>query len=157
MKERNRWTGTMLTLGATIALTTCGNGGSAGSERATEQAATSGAVPAPLSSIEAGSEDIIDIAPGAEWARIQTDVESIASAWDEYLAGHDRDGAPVSTRAALSEALKRLREASGARDAAATMQASNDVSAAVVDLFALYDPVVPADVGRLDVLGRQVV
>ena len=37
------------------------------------------------------------------------------------------------------------------------MQGSNDVSAAVVELFALYGPKVPADIGRLDVLERQVI
>ncbi len=37
------------------------------------------------------------------------------------------------------------------------MQSSNDVSAAVVELFALYSPKVPADIGRLDVLERQVI
>jgi len=37
------------------------------------------------------------------------------------------------------------------------MQGSNDVSAAVVELFALYNPVIPAGIGRLDVLERQVI
>jgi len=30
------------------------------------------------------------------------------------------------------------------------------VSAAIVDLFTVYRPAMPADVGRLDVIGRQV-
>jgi hypothetical protein len=47
--------------------------------------------------------------------------------------------------------------ASKSKDASATMQGSNDVSAAVVELFALYNPVTPADIGRLDVLERQVI
>jgi hypothetical protein len=37
------------------------------------------------------------------------------------------------------------------------MQAANDLSAAVVDLFTVYQLIVPADLGRLDVLERQVV
>jgi hypothetical protein len=37
------------------------------------------------------------------------------------------------------------------------MQASNNVSAAVVELYALYNPKIPVDIGRLDVLERQVI
>ena len=37
------------------------------------------------------------------------------------------------------------------------MQASNDLGAALVDLFDLYHPAIPTDLGRLDVLERQVV
>jgi hypothetical protein len=57
----------------------------------------------------------------------------------------------------MASALTQLQAASAAQDSAATMQASNDVSAAVVELFALYNPQVPADIGRLDVLERQVI
>jgi len=37
------------------------------------------------------------------------------------------------------------------------MQSANDLSAAVIELFAIYNPAIPADIGRLDVLERQVV
>jgi hypothetical protein len=37
------------------------------------------------------------------------------------------------------------------------MNSNNDLSAAVIDLFAVYHPALPADLGRLDVLERQVV
>jgi hypothetical protein len=37
------------------------------------------------------------------------------------------------------------------------MQSANDVSAAVVELFGLYNPMLPVDIGRLDVLERQVI
>ncbi len=37
-----------------------------------------------------------------------------------------------------------------------TLQAANDVSAALMDLYTLYSPAVPVDVGRLDVFERQV-
>src|SRR6185436_19330969 len=58
---------------------------------------------------------------------------------------------------AMNSALADLQAASASKDASATMQGSNDVSAAVVELFALYGPKVPADIGRLDVLERQVI
>jgi hypothetical protein len=37
-----------------------------------------------------------------------------------------------------------------AKDAAGTLQAGNDLSAAVVDLFTAYWPTTPADWGRLN-------
>ncbi|GBD22622.1 hypothetical protein HRbin29_00259 [bacterium HR29] len=37
------------------------------------------------------------------------------------------------------------------------MQSANELSAAVIELFAIYHPKVPADIGRLDVWERQVV
>jgi hypothetical protein len=49
-----------------------------------------------------------------------------------------------------------LRKSSDAKKAAGTMQAANDLSAAVADLFTVYHPATPADLGRLDVLERQV-
>lgn len=51
--------------------------------------------------------------------------------------------------------IERLRK-TPARDVAGTLQAANDLSAAVADLFAVYNPATPADLSRLDALGRQV-
>ena len=43
----------------------------------------------------------------------------------------------------MTSALDHLQTASQAKDAATTLQASNDVSAAVINLFALYNPKIP--------------
>ena len=115
------------------------------------------AVPDPLQTIEAQAEDIIDVTPAGDWTTIATDVEDISAAWKTYLASDAGASAPTVSSEALTQALAALETSSAAEDAQRTMQASNDVSAAVVDLFALYDPVVPADIGRMDVLGRQVI
>jgi hypothetical protein len=58
---------------------------------------------------------------------------------------------------AFASALDRLQQASSAKDATGTTQAANDLSAAVIDLFSVYHPPLPTDLGRLDVLERQVV
>lgn len=114
-------------------------------------------VPDTLHTMEEGAEDIIDLAPSGGWDKITGDVTAIAAAWKSYQPQAGRDGANQATQDALASALTRLQTATGAKDAATTMQAANDLSAAVIELFALYKPVVPADIGRLDVLERQVI
>ena len=121
------------------------------------EANESGPMPTSLQTIEAAAEDIIDLAPSGNWDKIDTDVTDIDSAWKTYQPQADEAGASQEIQAAMSSALAELQTTSAAKDSAATMQASNNVSAAVVELFALYDPKVPADIGRLDVLERQVI
>jgi hypothetical protein len=116
-----------------------------------------GVVPNSLQTIEADAEDIIDLAPSGNWDKIGTDVAEIAGAWKSYEPQADKDGASQDIADAMTSAITQLETASAAKDSAGTRQASNDVSAAVIELFALYDPTVPADIGRLDVLERQVI
>jgi hypothetical protein len=120
-------------------------------------AVTPGAVPNSLVTIEAAAEDIIDFAPSGGWDKINKDVTEIEGAWKSYQPQADKAGASKEIQDAMTSALADLKTASASKDAAATMQGSNDVSAAVVELFALYTPKVPADIGRLDVLERQVI
>ena len=119
--------------------------------------ASPGALPNSLITIEAAAEDIIDFAPSGDWEKINKDVTDIESAWKSYQPKASQDGASQEIQDAMTSALAELETASASKDASATMQGSNDVSAAVVELFALYGPKVPADIGRLDVLERQVI
>ena len=129
-----------------IVLTACG----------TQAISTPGVVPTSLQTIEAAAEDIIDFAPSGNWDKISADVTEINEAWNNYQSQASQAGASQELQNAMMSALTQLQTAVEAKDAAATMQASNDISAAVVELFALYNPKVPADIGRLDVLERQV-
>ena len=119
--------------------------------------ANPGTVPSSLVTIEAAAEDIIDFAPSGGWEKIDKDVTDIENAWKAYQPQADQAGASKEIQDAMTSALARLETASASKDASGTMQGSNDVSAAVVELFALYSPKVPADIGRLDVLERQVI
>ena len=119
--------------------------------------ASPGALPNSLVTIEAAAEDIIDFAPSGDWDKISADVTDIDNAWKFYEPQAKKDGASQEIQDAMNSALAELETASASKDASATMQGSNDVSAAVVELFALYSPKVPADIGRLDVLERQVI
>src|SRR5690349_15525692 len=116
-----------------------------------------GVVPQDLVTIEAAAEDIIDFAPSGNWDKINQDVTDIEAAWKSYEPQSKKDGAAQEVDDLMNSALAALETASQSKDASATMQGSNDVSAAVVELFALYNPVIPADIGRLDVLERQVI
>jgi hypothetical protein len=114
-------------------------------------------VPGSLQTIEAAAEDIIDFAPSGNWDKIGTDVSDISNAWKSYHTQAVKDGASQAIQGAMTSALIQLESASTSKDAGGTMQASNDISAAVVELFDLYHPTVPVDIGRLDVLERQVI
>ncbi|MFN8489622.1 MAG: hypothetical protein U0350_18705 [Caldilineaceae bacterium] len=115
------------------------------------------AVPEALQTIEAQAEDIIDNAPGGNWAKIQAAVTSALAADKTYQAQAANDKAPQVFVDALAATLQALEKAASAKDAHNTMQTANDVSAALMDLFVVYQPAIPADIGRLDVLERQVV
>lgn len=116
-----------------------------------------GVVPDELQTLEAGAEDVIDFAPSGGWDRITKDGTAMTAAWQAYLPTANAAGATSAMQEAMTGALDRLQKAAESQDAAATMQAANDVSAIVVELFDLYHPTIPADIGRLDVLERQLI
>jgi len=116
-----------------------------------------GIVPNSLLTIEAAAEDIIDFAPSGNWDKISKDITDIENAWKSYQPQAEENGVSQEIQDRMTSAIERLQTASEAKDSAATMQGSNDVSAAVVELFELYTPKVPADIGRLDVLERQII
>jgi hypothetical protein len=124
---------------------------------ATPSTPTTGKVPDSLVTIEAQAEDIIDFAPSGNWQKISSDVRTISDAWKTYQPEIQNDGATQDMIDSFNTALTHLQTAVSAQDKTGTMQASNDISGVVVDLFDLYHPAIPANVGRLDVLERQIV
>jgi len=157
-----------------VALTACGSsGGSSASTSPTAGGATSGSVapgsvappltstgrpvPKPLDELEAQSEDIIDIVPGGRWDGVASDVATVDSSWTTYQPQAQADGAPATILSRMAAAVTALDAASEAKQATATMQAANDLSAGVVELYGLYDVGRPVGIGRLDVIGRQIV
>ena len=116
-----------------------------------------GVVPNSLQTIESAAEDIIDVAPGGNWDKINSQVSGIAEAWQSYQSQATKDGASQALQDTFSQALSELQAATAAQDTQAIMQSANTLSAAVVELFGIYNPAIPVDIGRLDVLERQVV
>jgi hypothetical protein len=118
---------------------------------------TGKAVPAPLEELEAQSEDIIDIVPGGAWDDIAADVQKVDDAWGQYQAEAADDGAPATISDGIAASIAALDLAAGAKQPTETMQAANDLSAGVVELYGLYEIGRPVGIGRLDVIGRQIV
>jgi hypothetical protein len=131
-------------------LAACGNGGSKDSAKKPK-------LPRPLETIEAQAEDIIDIVPAGRWDKVGTDVTAIDVAWSSYRLQALRDGATPGQLVDFDGALNGLKAAAGAKKPAETMQASNDVSSVTADLYGLFDIGRPAAIGRLDVIGRQII
>jgi len=118
--------------------------------------ATPGTVPDPLSTIEIQVEDILDVVPGGSWEKVTADVTAISEAWQAYQTQAASDKVPQPFQEALTAALDGLQKSAAAKKAADILQAANDLSAAVADLYTVYHPARPADLGRLDMLERQV-
>jgi len=111
--------------------------------------------PRSLDALEAASEDVIDQVPHGRWTRIDADVRGMQRSWRRYR----RDAVMVDARQStpLGRALRELATKAGVRDSLGTEQAANDVSAPVVELLDHYAIGHPVQVGRLDVIGRQII
>jgi hypothetical protein len=126
-------------------------------EAASEEAETIGTVPPSLVTIEGATEDIIDMVPSGGWDQVTADVNEISDAWSSYQSQAEVDRAGQALVDEFSEGLGSLKVAQDERRSWDTMQMANNLSATTVELYGLYEVTVPIDVGRLDVLGRQVV
>jgi hypothetical protein len=141
----------LVTLAIAALLTSC-----TGTPFSTDNGPASDGVPKPLHRIEAGGEAIIDLAPAGSWDKVDEKLTTIKEAWSAYQPQAATAGVSQAHQQALTSALDRLQTAAAAKDMAVTRQAANDLGAAVLDLFALYNPTTPTDIGRLDVLERQI-
>lgn len=140
-----------------ILLSACGNPQAQTISMQNVSTAPNGVVPDTLATIEAQAEDIIDFVPGGEWSRVNSDILAIEKAWEIYTPQATNDGASQALKDGFAEALSKLKSTAASQDKIGTLQASNDLSAVVVELFDLYHPLIPADIGRLDVLERQII
>jgi len=115
-------------------------------------------VPQSLQDIESKTEDVIDLAASGNWSQVSKDVAEITSSWETYKQqSAGQPGTPQPLHQSFASALDRLRSAAASKNADQTMQSANNLSAIVVDLYELYNPAIPTDIGRLDLLERQVV
>jgi hypothetical protein len=130
--------------------------GCTGTPFSTDNGPASDGVPKPLHRIEASAEAIIDLAPAGSWDKVGEKLTTINEAWSAYQPQAATAGVSAVHQQALSSSLERLQTAAEAKDTAVTRQAANDMGAAVLDLFALYNPTTPVDIGRLDVFERQI-
>lgn len=116
-----------------------------------------GAVPAKLREIEENAEGIFDVAPNDDWPAITRYTAAIAAAWEAYRPQASADRVPIMLQNALATTLKHLQHADAAQDKIGVLRASNQLMFAAFDIFEGYIWAVPADVGRLDAGGQQVI
>jgi hypothetical protein len=110
--------------------------------------------PAALDDLEANAEDVIDLVADEGWGKVTDDVAAMEATWAGYRPS--AEVADAALAGALAGALDTLRAAAATKDATRASQAANDISRAVVELFAHYLLPRPIQIGRLDVIGRQI-
>lgn len=115
----------------------------------------SAVVPSPLMTMQEKVKEIMDAAPESDWASVANDITAISKAWRAYQKGFAKQ-TPLIFLNTLAAAFDRLKTAASAQDLTATMRASNELTAALADLFNIYNPSLPIDISRLDSLERRV-
>ena len=120
-------------------------------------AVVSNVIPQDLLTLEVQIEDILDVVPAGDWAKVSEDIANVSIGWAAFQKQVAKAGASQSLQDAFSQKLEQVKIAANAKDAAATMQSTNDLTAIVVDMYDVYHPAEPTDLGRLDVLERQVI
>lgn len=123
---------------------------------ATTAAPQVGVVPDALAKIEGEAEHIFDVVPNGDWAAVAKSITTVTAAWQAYQPQAAKAGVTPALEHPFVTAFAQLQKAAGAQDQQAAMQAANNLSAAVVDMFDIYHPAIPADIGRLDMLERQI-
>jgi hypothetical protein len=148
-----------LLLAAVLVLgTVSATAAAAGEQGETEESSASSAdaPPKQLVTIEEQAEDIIDRVPGKRWARVAADIATVRGAWAKYQPRAEADAVDPAVLDDFDAALRTLTTAAKAKRSAATLQSANDLSRATVELLGHYDLGHPIQVGRLDIIGRQI-
>jgi hypothetical protein len=119
-----------------------------------------GTLPGALDFIESHAEKIMDATPKSwnspwKWWKVSAEFALVTEAWKKYKPKAKSDGAPQAFIDEGDAVLAELKAAIVSKDAPETRQAANDVRAAVIDLMNYYNPEVPADIARLEILEAE--
>ena len=139
-----------LILSLLLPLAACSScGGSEGAEPA------DGNVPAALLGIESAAEDVYDKALSGDLAAVAADAATLDGDWQAFRPQAQAAGATDAVLGATDQAVAGLTAAAAGSDGLAMARAANAVSAAMPDLFSLFQPAVPPALLTLDCLGRE--
>ncbi len=114
-----------------------------------------GRIPPSLYAIESLAEEVVIAVPN--WRRVTTSVDRIRQRWYSYRPQAIAEGAPAEFVTLMGQLVTQLRNAVIARNAVNTNEAANDLRSVAVDLMTFYNPRVPADLKRLQVLERELI
>ena len=116
-----------------------------------------GIIPANLSNIESRAEDIVDTAQESNWSQIDSDIADIDNSWVSYQPRASLDGVPQNLQNAVYNQILQLKMNAAAKNSLTTMQAANQLNLLVMNISDIYHPIVPTDIGRLDVYEYQII
>jgi hypothetical protein len=109
-------------------------------------------LPADLLTLSGGALRIFDAAGTGGWAAAKTEVTRIQAAWTAYSVGD----VPKPVTPLLTQAVKRLADAVGARSAARSRKAAIEVARLAFDLQLRYRPTTEIDLARSDLWAAQI-
>jgi len=112
-------------------------------------------LPSSLQAMEQEAEEVITLAGEEKWAAVGQKLAAISTTWEEYVPQIPVEAASEKFEQVQAQ-IEILRAYAQVRERVNTMQAANDLSGLVVDLFELYHPDVPVGLERLDIAERQV-
>ncbi len=116
------------------------------------------AIPAALSAVEGAAEDGYDKGLAGDFAAAMAAATTVHDQWTTYRPQATRDGAQAAWLNGMDGAVAGFKTAASAgTDKVAVARAANAISAWMDKFYGLYSNPVPAEVIRLDYLGREVV
>jgi hypothetical protein len=101
-------------------------------------------VPVALTTIEAGTLDVLAAVEAEDWEAASGSVEELAAAWDSVATGE----VPVLIEPLMTDTLATLADAVSAEDATEAAQAAIEVARLALDLQLRHRPVADVDVAR---------
>jgi len=113
-------------------------------------------LPSYLEALEQEAEEVLVLADKEEWPKVAQKIDTISATWKEYLPQVPAPESGSEKIEAVQQRIETLRADAQQKERMGTMQAANDLSGAVLDLYELYNPAVPVGLERLDTAERQV-
>lgn len=114
-----------------------------------------GRTPAALARIQDRAEDILAQVPRQAWSKVAGDLGAIRTSWRALEPQATEDGVPEQLRDEMVLAISHLGDNVRAHEREGTLRTANNLAAAALDVVAVYEPTLPADVSRLTIFERQ--
>jgi len=115
--------------------------------------AVPGGQSAEVDQLSAATADIYTAAGAQDWTAVTALASSVQTIWTSYRA----NGVPPLTAEGVDGAVEALMTAADTQQTAPTQQAANNLAYLVTDLQLRHEPPATVNLGRMDVLARQVI
>jgi hypothetical protein len=112
--------------------------------------------PSPLKAIEQSAEQVVVLAANENWKQVDQKVNEIQVDWLDFKP-LDPSNSQSESMLRMEYALKQLATVSRQHNRLVTVLAANEVSSTVMDVYTLYNPILPGAVERLDEQQRRII